>query len=60
MLIIYRCIVYNLLKYSVVEDRGYIYKNIVLNFSLLKAVFCFLLVYIKWLIVNIVQTSVSI
>ena len=29
----------NLLRNSVVEDRGYIYKNIVLNFSLLKVLF---------------------
>ena len=43
-------------KNSVLEDRGYIYKNIVLNFSLLKAIFftCFVLPYIKSLIVWIV------
>ena len=43
----YRCIIYNiskseainLLKNSVLENRGYISKNIVLNFSLFKQVF---------------------
>ena len=45
----YLCIIHNiskseainLLKKSVLEDRGYIYKNIVLNFSLFKTVFYF-------------------
>ena len=38
-----------------------IYKNIVLNFSLFKTVFFtfFVLLYIKWLAVNIVQTFVQ-
>ena len=44
----FRCIIYNiskskaikLLKYFGLEDRGYIYKNIILSFSLFKAV-CF-------------------
>ena len=43
----YRCIIHNisksetinLLENSVLENCGYIYKNIVLNFSLLKTVF---------------------
>ena len=60
----YRCIIYNisksgginLLKNSVHENRGYIQKNIVLNFILFKAgifyFFCFA-IYIKWLIVSV-------
>ena len=57
----YRCIILNmskseaitLLKSAAFEVCGYIQKNIVLNFSLFKAVlfYCFCLVYIKWLIV---------
>ena len=43
----YRCIIHkysnseaiSLLKYSVLENRGYILKNIVFNFSLFKTVF---------------------
>ena len=52
----------NLLKHFVLEDGGYIYKNIPLNFSLLKAgsfFTLFVLLYIKWLIVNIAQTSIN-
>ena len=53
----YHCIIYNISKSEainlpknyVVEDRGYIYKNIVLNFSPFKTVlFLLFLVYIKW------------
>ena len=64
----YRCIIYNskfeaikLLKYYVLEVRGYITKNIALIFRLLQTVFLtfFILVYIKWLIVNIVWTSLN-
>ena len=41
----------NTLEIAELENRGYIYKKIVLIFSLFKAVFC--LVYIKWLIVKV-------
>ena len=56
----YRCIIHNiskadvinLLKSAVLEDRGYIWKNIVLIFNQFNAVFLtFFLVQIKWLIV---------
>ena len=43
----YHCIMYNskseainLLKDSVLEDGGYIYKDTVLSFSLFKTIFC--------------------
>ena len=62
----YLCIIHNnskskainLLENYVLEDRGYILKNIVLNFSLFKAGFFYIFcsVYIKWLIV---WTSIS-
>ena len=45
----------NLLKNSELENRGY--ENIVLIFILLKTVF--VLLYIKWLIVNIIWTSIN-
>ena len=49
----YRCIIHkisksetiNLLKNSVLENRGYILKNIVLNFSLVKTVFLLLFLF---------------
>ena len=55
----------NLLKNYVLENRGYIYKNLVINFSLFKAFFYLFLfniyiyiyiyiytyIYIKWFIV---------
>ena len=56
----YRCIMHNIskseaidsLKNSVLKNDGYIEKNIVMNFNLLKAVF--LVIFLKYLIVNIV------
>ena len=62
----YCCIIHNiskskaisLLKNSVLEDRGCVYKNIFTNFSLFKTI-CFtffVLLHIKWLIVS---TSIS-
>ena len=60
----YRCIIHNidkseandLLKKSLLDHRGYIYKNIFLNLSLLKTVFFyfFRFPFMKELIVNIV------
>ena len=62
----YRCIIHsiskteliNLVESFVLEDREYLYKK---NFSLFKVGFFyfFVLVYIKWLIVNIVWTSTN-
>ena len=54
----YRCIIHNTSKSEAInllknsEDHGFILKNIVVNFSLIKAVFLnffFVLLYIKWL-----------
>ena len=62
----YRCIIHKiskseaikLLKNSILEDRGYIYKKYCLKFKYIQGSFFqfFCLVYIKWLIV---WTSIS-
>ena len=65
----YHCTIYNIsiskainfIKTYILEYREYIYINIALMFSLLKTVIfnAFVLVYIKWLTVNIVWASIN-
>ena len=65
----YRCIIHkigkseaiNLLESFVLKDRGYTYKKYCLNFQSTQGSFFyfFVLVYIKWVIVNMAWTSIN-